>query len=309
MRQDHVIQFRGTIYENGYGLIAKKVMRDRNISAMAKAIYAYLCSFASTGSEGERSSFPGVSLMKAELGIATDGTFYKYRKQLVDAGYITVEKRSDKDGKFINNIYYIESVPQSKQEVIEKEKIHEENNGEKAPEKEFKPYSENQSMANLPYSDFPSTVKPSSVNRSTIINSTIINSTNNRLIDCRAGAREESIEPNQEIWKALQEHGKIAMVQDTVSLSETNYLPEIHTMLEKHFPSQLDPEVIRIACELFSDRSYDWKNFKIKFIIENPVGYFRACYLDAIKQWKLQRNKKTSLQTNSKRSLSDFIDE
>lgn len=123
----------------------------------------------------------------------------------------------------------------------------------------------------------------------------------NRLIDCRENAREEfslssesneiTTEPNHEIWKALQEYGSEAMIQDTVSLAETEYLPEIHNMLEKHFSMQLDPDVVRIACQIFSDRSYDWTNFKMKIMIENPVGFFRSCYLDAIKRWKLTRKK------------------
>lgn len=124
---------------------------------------------------------------------------------------------------------------------------------------------------------------------------------NTRLIDCTreessssSELKEMSTEPNHEIWKALQEHGKSAMILDNVSLAETNYLLEIYTMLENHFSSQLDPEVIRIACELFSERSYDWKELRMKFLIENPVGFFRNCYLDAIKQWKLTRNKISS---------------
>ena len=48
---------RGTIYENGYGLIAQKVMRDKDLSPVAKSIYAYICSFAGADKDGERSTF------------------------------------------------------------------------------------------------------------------------------------------------------------------------------------------------------------------------------------------------------------
>ena len=41
-----VIQFEGTIYENGYGLLAQKVMRDKDLPKQSKLIYAYMCSFA-----------------------------------------------------------------------------------------------------------------------------------------------------------------------------------------------------------------------------------------------------------------------
>jgi len=118
---DTVIQFRGTIYENGYGLIAQKVMRDTNISAMSKAIYAYMCSFASKGEDGKTSAFPSVSLIKTELGIKSQDTFYKYRKELVNAGYITIEKQKRENGKFDRNIYYIEAVtpPCSKKSTMD----------------------------------------------------------------------------------------------------------------------------------------------------------------------------------------------
>jgi len=105
---DVIIAMRGTIYESGYGLIAKKVMQDRSISIKAKALYAYLSSFA--GSMENRSAFPGVSRMLEDLGVSKD-SFYKYRKELEKAGYITVVQDKNPDGTFKNNIYYIEAVP------------------------------------------------------------------------------------------------------------------------------------------------------------------------------------------------------
>ena len=106
---DIVLQFEGTVYENGYGQVAKKVMRDRSIHAVAKAIYAYLVSFA--GRDG--TAFPGVSLMVSELGIKSKDTYYKYRNQLEKAGYIRIEQNPSSNGKFTNNIYHITAVPQS----------------------------------------------------------------------------------------------------------------------------------------------------------------------------------------------------
>ncbi|MCL6441877.1 MAG: helix-turn-helix domain-containing protein [Alicyclobacillus sp.] len=103
---DIVVQFRGTVYENGYGQIAQKVMRDKRIHAVAKAIYAYLVSFA--GQDGE--AFPSVELMMDELGIKSRDTFYKYRKQLVEAGYITIEEQQRVKGQFYNNVYNIETI-------------------------------------------------------------------------------------------------------------------------------------------------------------------------------------------------------
>lgn len=106
MAEDKLIQFRGTIYENGYGLIAKKVMKDTDLSLSAKAIYSYLCSYAGN----ETSAFPSVKLIKHELGISKD-TFYKYMKELTNKSYITITQNRAEKGKFGHNIYSIEAIP------------------------------------------------------------------------------------------------------------------------------------------------------------------------------------------------------
>lgn len=152
---DLVIQFEGTVYEQGYGLIAQKVMRDKDLHPVSKSIYAYLCSFAGVGKDGERSAFPGVSLMMHELGIKTDDTFYKYRKQLVQKGYIKIEKRRQTGAKFDNNIYKIIAVPVEMPKEIPTPKI---------------------SGMEEPHPNLSSTVEPSTVKQGTIINSSIINS-------------------------------------------------------------------------------------------------------------------------------------
>jgi HAMP domain-containing protein len=108
---DKVVQFRGTVYEDGSGMVAQKVMRDKEISMTAKAIYAYLCTFAWGGVDNERKAFPSVATQCKELGIKSDKTYFKHRKQLEEAGYITIEKTGrNKLGEFQNNIYYIEAV-------------------------------------------------------------------------------------------------------------------------------------------------------------------------------------------------------
>ncbi|MED3932908.1 helix-turn-helix domain-containing protein [Priestia megaterium] len=114
--QDRVVMFRGTIYENGYGMIARKVMRDKKIDAKAKALYAYLCSFAGSNEDNTRSAFPSVALIKAELGMKSQETFYKFRDQLEQAGYITIEREKKANGKFGNNVYYIEAVATPKED-------------------------------------------------------------------------------------------------------------------------------------------------------------------------------------------------
>jgi hypothetical protein len=107
---DMVIQFRGTIYEKGYGQVAQLVMRDKTLKPTAKAIYAYLCSFAWGGVDSDRKAFPTVKQQCYELGITKD-TYYKHRSALEERGYITIESVYGGNGKFRNNLYYIESTP------------------------------------------------------------------------------------------------------------------------------------------------------------------------------------------------------
>lgn len=92
------------IFEEGYGLIAKKAMRDKNLNVVSKAIYAYLCSYAGKGKD----VFPSQKLLCAELGISKN-TLGKYIKELKDGGYITVEQLKEK-GRFVQNIYTVNIV-------------------------------------------------------------------------------------------------------------------------------------------------------------------------------------------------------
>lgn len=166
---DTVIQFEGTVYEQGYGLIAQKVMRDKDLHPVSKSIYAYLCSFAgANGKDGERTAFPGVPLMMAELGIKTDDTYYKYRKALLQKGYIKIEKRRQQGAKFDNNLYKIIAVPV---ELPKEEAKKPDKQEEKEPHPKLSGTGE-------PYPKLSSTAEPSTVESGTnITRSTIISST------------------------------------------------------------------------------------------------------------------------------------
>ena len=92
-----------SIYKNGYGIVAKFVMRDKNLSVEAKAIYAYICSFAGSGT----TAFPSAELMISELKMGKN-RFFKFRKELVDKGYITIVKQRAGNRRE-RNLYKIES--------------------------------------------------------------------------------------------------------------------------------------------------------------------------------------------------------
>ncbi|MCM1992557.1 helix-turn-helix domain-containing protein [Oceanirhabdus seepicola] len=91
-----ITQFKGTICEKGYGLIAKSVMIDTNISIGAKALYSYICAY----NGNDRGAFPTRERILKELKIGKD-SLLKYRKELVENGYLIVE------GKFKSNAYNI----------------------------------------------------------------------------------------------------------------------------------------------------------------------------------------------------------
>ena len=63
--------------ENGYGTVTKATMLDQNLTIEAKAIYAYLCSFAG----GKDDAWPSVSRICYDLKISKD-RFYKHMNLL-----------------------------------------------------------------------------------------------------------------------------------------------------------------------------------------------------------------------------------
>ncbi|MGX0222382.1 helix-turn-helix protein [Staphylococcus haemolyticus] len=76
----------------GYGLVFKRVMKDRNISIEAKALYSYLSAYAGA----DESAFPSVDLIKHELGIGKH-RFLRAKNELIDNGYLMVDRKQSKN--------------------------------------------------------------------------------------------------------------------------------------------------------------------------------------------------------------------
>ena len=74
----------------GYGLVFKRVMKDRNISIEAKALYSYLSSYAGA----DESAFPSVELIKHELNIGKQ-RYQRARRELENAGYLQVDRKQN----------------------------------------------------------------------------------------------------------------------------------------------------------------------------------------------------------------------
>ncbi|MBM7836455.1 helix-turn-helix domain-containing protein [Clostridium sardiniense] len=114
---NNFIQSNGIMSE-GYGFSPKAVMRDPRLTIEAKAIYAYMSSFAGAG----LSSFPSIELQLAELGISKT-RYYKHRKLLEQFGYITIKQTriKNENNKSINdkNIYTLEQFPIEKTVISE----------------------------------------------------------------------------------------------------------------------------------------------------------------------------------------------
>jgi len=87
------------VLSKGYGLAPKLVMIDQDLSIEAKAIYCYISSFCGNGT----TAFPSVELIMHHLGIGKN-RFYRYRKELVNKGYIKVHRRREGQ-KSISNLY------------------------------------------------------------------------------------------------------------------------------------------------------------------------------------------------------------
>lgn len=100
-KKDFLKYPQNSIFENGYGTVAKKVMQDINLTIEAKAIYAYLCTYMGAGN----TAFPSVSKMCYDLQIYKD-RFYKHFNLLIDNNYIKKSRAHyTTNGKFANNVY------------------------------------------------------------------------------------------------------------------------------------------------------------------------------------------------------------
>ena len=131
-----------SINERGFGSIPTRVMDDVRLSMGARCLYALLAAHA--GSQHE--AWPSVKRIIATLG-CTEKTLYKYRAELSDAGYISIETRQTRYGR--RTVYVIEQIVEYPS-VSELESEESEEKFSTNPSSE--PYSKNYRMA----SDTPS---------------------------------------------------------------------------------------------------------------------------------------------------------
>lgn len=91
--------------KKGFGYVYQNVMRDKTITPEAKAIYAYLASFAGNN----EMCYPGTLLMMDELVMSKE-RFYKHMNLLVEQG-IVIKQQEMNGTKFSKNTYIIKPFP------------------------------------------------------------------------------------------------------------------------------------------------------------------------------------------------------
>lgn len=92
-----------SINERGFGNVPTRVMDDVRLSIGARCLYSLLASHA--GSQHE--AWPGVKRIIATLG-CSENSFYKYRQELSDLGYVTLETRNTRYGR--RTVYVLEQI-------------------------------------------------------------------------------------------------------------------------------------------------------------------------------------------------------
>jgi hypothetical protein len=98
-----VLQVQG-INSRGFGVISKVVMQDKRLTAQAKAIYSYLCTYTGTG----RTAFPSRRKIMADLDIGKD-KYYVHFNLLKRYGYVKAEQQRSGKGKFKCNLFTLSS--------------------------------------------------------------------------------------------------------------------------------------------------------------------------------------------------------
>ena len=89
----------------GYGIVYREIMRCKELTPEAKAIYAYLCSFAGCNT----SCYPGADMMKRELQMSAD-RFYKHMRLLTERGIVT-KSQERKGNRWGRTIYTLNHTP------------------------------------------------------------------------------------------------------------------------------------------------------------------------------------------------------
>lgn len=100
------------VYDSGFGILPKRVMIDPNLSIQAKAIFAYLVTYAGNS----ETAYPSQRTISYQLGISKD-TAGKYIRELRENGYLEIDQKRE-DGRFSHNVYKLIPCPKKTASII-----------------------------------------------------------------------------------------------------------------------------------------------------------------------------------------------
>lgn len=266
MKQRHNEQntiIRTNKRENPYVMIDKFGLNDDRLSWKAKGLLAYLLSKPDDWKIYER------ELIKR----STDGrdAVRTGLRELEKYGYMSRRQLRNEDGSFSAMEYIVYERPI---EIPDPEAV----NGKSVDGEQ--PQTENPSTEN------PLTENPPLLNNDLIKNDLT-------MIDCMGSSAEiaAAAEPDP-IYEALLKHVPGYCYVDGSPLTE-RYINEIYLMLSNQYQNRLDPEVVRIACELYFERACRIEapyGVVMKIDVREPVGFFNSCYDNAIKLYKASQS-------------------
>lgn len=248
--------------ENPYVMIDKFGLNDERLSWKAKGLWAYLLS-----KPDDWQIYESELIKRAKDGRDSVRTALR---ELEKYGYISRRQTRNEDGSFGSMEYIVYERPIT-------ENLDDESGDGKSVYGKTDPSTEN------PSTGFPSTENPP------LLNNDLTNNDLTNTYVCTGTAEADAI-----ILETLAKVSKKIHVEDTVTLYDF-YFEELYVMLNKNYPGMLDPEIIRIAAELYDQKARDQYTLEPKFIVKNPVGWFHDAYADAIIQWKASRYRKNHL--------------
>jgi hypothetical protein len=241
--------------ENPYVMIDKCGLNDERLSWKAKGLLAYLLS-----KPDDWQIYESDLIKRAKDGRDAVRTALR---ELEKYGYMSRRQMRSEGGSFGQMEYVIYERPITEELDTDDGKPVD---GEKVP------LTENPSTGN------PLTENP------LLLSNDLTKNDLTKMNECMGA------DPDAVILSTLEQETKKIHIEDTVTLYDFHF-EEIYGMLRKNYADRLDPEIIVIACELFTAKSLDQYRAVPKLTVKNPVGWFHDCYADAIHQWKARRYK------------------
>lgn len=236
------------VLSQGYGIIPKMLMKDKELSIEAKGIYAYIASYAGNGS----TAFPSVNLICSDLNIS-ENRFHKHKVVLIEKGYIQVEQERTGKGMFKRNIYTINSVlmPREVPDVVE-------------PTRQNEVTDNSSPTRQYPGMDNPSMDNPGMENDVYINNSLNNNSSNNNSINNNNNNKEKE----KEVVVVVPEKNVFQIYQENFGMMNPLVTEEI-----MHWENDLGPELVMEAMKraALNQKPFSWsigimKNWALKNI-------------------------------------------